>query len=77
MEEKRFHRLEARVIAWRARLDVLPRPAELNADGDGPLVRRYQDDRMRMYELLDQVDRGIRAALKDEEVERAFDSLAR
>ena len=80
MDEQRFRRVEAKVIAWRARLDVLPRPAELAAEAgdgeDGPVARQYVDDRMRMYELLSEVETGVKARMSDEEIEDRFERLA-
>lgn len=80
MDEQRFRRVEAKVIAWRARLDVLPRPAELTAEAgdgeDGPATRQYVDDRMRMYELLSEVETGVKAQMSDEEIDARFARLA-
>jgi len=76
MNEARFRRLETKVIWWRSRLDVLPRPGDLEAQtGDGTLVRRYQEARMRMYEILDGIDVGIRSLMTDEVVELEFRKL--
>lgn len=76
MDEARFRKHEAKVIAWRSRLDVLPRPGELDLGGDGPDLRRYTDERMRMYEILDGVDRGLRAMMTDEEIDRELRKLS-
>lgn len=77
MEEARFRKHEAKLIAWRARLDVLPRPGELSsAEGDGPDVRQYQDERMRMYEILDGVEHGLRALMTDEEIDTELARLS-
>lgn len=76
MTEDRFRRWETKVIQWRARLDVLPRPGDLEAQtGDGSLVRRYQDERMRMYAILDGIDVGIRSLMPDEQIESEFRKL--
>ena len=81
MNERRFRDLEARVISWRARLDALPRPADLAAErteggfAEGPDERRYFDDRMRMYEILNELDRSVRAEQPDEELDARFQQL--
>lgn len=75
--DSRYRRLETKVINWRARLDVLPRPADLEAQTrDGSLVRRYQDDRIRMYAILDAIAAGIRSGMSDEDIEREFRRLS-
>lgn len=76
MNEARFRRVEAKVIYWRARLDVLPRPGDLEAQtGDGSLVRRYQDVRLQMYAILDGIDVGLRSLMTDAMIESEFRKL--
>lgn len=81
MDERRFRDLEEKVIQWRARLDTLPRPADMAAErteggfAEGPDERQYMDDRMRMYEILNDIDRAARAEASDEDLDEKWQEL--
>jgi Zn-dependent protease len=81
VDDRMWRVLSERVVQWRARLDTLPRPGEIDGGGlDGDEVdqevgRRYFEDRTEMYRLLNDVDVSLRSRLEDGRIEAGFERL--
>jgi Zn-dependent protease len=81
MSEHDYRHLLERIVMWRARLDALPRPAEVSDDagGDEDAIetgRRFVDDRMEMYRLLNEIDVDVRSRLSQNGIEEKLGRLA-
>lgn len=79
--EDEMEPLTVRAVTWRARLEALPRPGDVldEIQGDDPdpqIVNRYQEDRMEMYRILDDIEDALRSPHGDyTPIEVAFGNL--
>ena len=77
--EKRYHDLLERVVGWRARLDVLPRPGEISEEESAIAPQQgleYQEARIAMYDRLNDIDVKVRSRLDENDIERKFADLS-
>ena len=77
--EERYHDLLERVVGWRARLDVLPRPGEISEEESAIAPEQgleYQEARIAMYDQLNDIDVKVRSRLDENDIERKFADLS-
>ncbi len=81
VDERTWRAFGERVVQWRARLDTLPRPGDIDTIGpeggdvDQEVGRRYLEDRLEMYRVLDDVDLALRSRIEDGRIEHGFARL--
>ena len=74
--QDQYRKLLERVIMWRARLDTLPRPAEISEDEAVEAAASYSQARLELFGALERIDVQVRARFDEGEIERGFQELA-